>query len=157
MDTNQETDSDRDSLSPIVNYDEEGVENIDEDAHIDKVRTAVQNWKLREMDNNTSETSNAKGLQNLRSFVAKSATLFYDLNTYMDTSKNKENNMKDALYRHIIDAIGVPATLSSHVKTLLQYFLQRDLVELPFTVEPKVINTYAQKGLEAPTEFPDEQ
>jgi len=162
MNTQQDSDSDTisetGSLSPIEKYDtNENMDNEQDTEHVNNVRKAVQTWKLREMDNNTSETSSPKGLQNLRNFVAKSATLFYDLNTYMNTSKNKENNMKDALYRHIVDAIGIPATLNNHVKIMLQHILQRDLVELPFTVEPKVINTYAEKGLETPREFPDEQ
>ena len=153
-----DSESETGSLSPIENYE---THNIIEDptdiSHISNVRNAVREWKLREMDNNTSKTSKANGLENLQNFVSKSARLYYDLNKYINTSKNDEKNMRDILYATIVDAIGIPASLNMHVKIMLQHILQRDLVELPFTVEPKVINTYAEKGFEASKEFPDEE
>ena len=153
------SDSEGESTSSNLSIpdDLDDVENLNEVNHINQVRNSIMNWKLREMDGNTSESSKANGLQGLRSYVAKSATLFYDLMNYLKTAKNKEQNMKDVLYVGIVDAIGVPATLNFHVRSLLEHILQRDLLELPFTVEPKVINTYAEKGLEVQTEFPDEE
>ncbi len=135
----------------------EEAENIDDENHINRVRNSIMNWKLREKDENTLESSQANGLQGLRAYVAKSAMLFYDLMNYIKTSQNKEQNMKDVLYVSIIEAIGIPSTLNYHVRILLEHILQRDLIELPFTIEPKVINTYAEKGLEVKTEFPDEE
>jgi hypothetical protein len=153
------SDSEEESTSSNLSLqdDVDDVETLDDVNHVNQVRNSVMNWKLREMDQNTTETSKANGLQGLRSYIAKSATLFYDLMNYMKTSKNKEQNMKDGLYVSIVDAIGIPGTLNYHVRTLLEHVLQRDLLELPFTVEPKVINTYAEKGLEVQTEFPDEE
>ena len=153
------SDSESDSNSSILRIDDEtnDVESIDDTNHINKVRNSIMNWKLREKDENTLESSKANGLQGLRAYVSKSATLFYDLMNYMKTSKNKEQNMQDGLYVSIVDAIGIPATLNHHVRSMLEHILQRDLIELPFTVEPKVINTYADKGLEVQTEFPDEE
>jgi hypothetical protein len=157
-DTESDTSSDIQSVSSNLNNQElDEVESIDDVNKVNEIRNKVRDWKLREIDGNTTETSNAKGLQGLRNYVSKSATLFYDLMNYMKTAKNKEQNMKDVLYVSIVEAIGVPAALNYHIRTVLEHVLQRDLVELPFTVEPKVINTYAEKGLEVATEFPDEQ
>jgi hypothetical protein len=153
------SDSEVESKSSFSSIDE-GVEEIDDmnDVnHVSEVRNSVREWKLREMDGNTNESSKAKGLQGLRNYVAKSATLFYDLINYMKTAQNKEQNMKDTLYVSIVNSIGAPGTLNYHVRTILEHILQRDLIELPFTVEPKVINSYAKKGLEVQTEFPDEE
>lgn len=154
------SDSDTDSLSSIEGYDiNDEIENTeDEDmTRVNTVRNTVRDWKLREMDKNTELTSNPSGVNGLRNYVSKSARLFYDLTSYLNTSKNDEKNMKDVLYVSIVDAIGLPATLNQHVKTMLEHILQQDLVELPYTVEPNVINTYAKKGMEAQTEFPDEE
>ena len=65
--------------------------------------------------------------------------------------------MKDTLYVSIVEAIGIPAALGIQVKLLLQHVLERDLVELPFTVNPKAINERAEKGIEVQTQFPDEE
>lgn len=153
-----DSDSETGTLSPIENYDtHEIVEDPKELEHVQTVRNAVADWKLREMDRNSTETSKPKGLRGLRDYVNNSAKLFYDLNTYMNTSKNDEKNMKDALYVGIIEAIGLPATLAFHMKLLLQHILERDLVELPFTMNPKAINERAEKGIEVRTQFPDEE
>lgn len=133
------------------------VEDLEESNYMNGVRNSIRDWKLREMDANANESSQPNGLRGLRNFVNKSAKLFYDLQSYLNTSKNDEQNMKDSLYVSIVNSIGVPATLSYHIRTLLDHILQRDLVELPFTVEPKVINSYAKKGYEVKTEFPDEE
>jgi hypothetical protein len=152
------SDSETDSLSSIEKYDmNEEVENTEDLARVTTVRNTVRDWKLREMDKNTELTSNPSGVSGLRNYVSKSARLFYDLTSYLNTSKNDEKNMKDTLYVSIVDAIGLPATLNLYVKTMLEHVLQQDLVELPYTVEPTVINAYARKGMEAQTEFPDEE
>lgn len=146
------------SVNSMEAYNEkEDFQITNDEAQIDTVRNAVRDWKIREFDNTTTPNANAKGLGLLRQYVAKSARLFYDLLNYLQTSRNKEQNMKDALYVNIITAIGPPGSLSFHVKTLLESFLQRDLVELPFTIEPNVVNSYAKKGFTAQQEFPDEE
>jgi hypothetical protein len=150
-------DSDKDSLSSMEAYEEEQPENPEDVEKITNVRNAVREWKVRELDKTTDETANAKGLQNLRSFVAKTGRLYYDLVNYLKTSRNKEQNMKDTLYVNIVTAMGVPGSLSFHVKTILESLLQRDLLELPYTLEPKVINTYAKNGIQAQQEFPEEE
>jgi len=153
-----DSDSDSDSLDSIARYEtREPVENEEEKTVVANVRNAVREWKLREMDKNTDFNVSAKGLEPLRSFVANSAQLFYDLQSYMSTLQNKESNLKDKLYVAIVSAIGNPASLTVHSKLLLTNALERDLVELPFTVEPAVINSYAGKGYEASTEFPEEE
>ena len=150
--------SDRDSLSSMEAYDtREETQTPEEEEQIVNVRNAIRDWKTREFDNTTTPSSNAKGLGLLRKYVAKSARLFYDLTNYLKTSKNNEQNMKDTLYVNIVTAIGVPGSLSLHVKTVLENFLQRDLLELPFTIEPKVVNTYAKSGFQAQQEFPEEE
>jgi hypothetical protein len=151
-------DSDRDSLSSMEAYDtHEEIENPEEKEKITSVRNAIRDWKTRELDKTTDDTANAKGLQNLRRFVAKTARLYYDLLQYLKTSQNKEQNMKDMLYVNIVRAIGAPGTLSFSVKTILETLLQRDLLELPYTIEPQVINSYAKNGLKAQQEFPEEE
>jgi hypothetical protein len=153
-----DSDSDRDSIESINQYDTMGMpENDKESQHIQTVRNAIKDWKVREMGKNTMNANNTKGLASLRQYVANSARLFYDLNTYLTTEKNNEKNMNDSLYVQIVSAIGVPGALSFHLKTLLPHFLQRDLVELPFTVEPTVINSHAKKGNVVKTDFPDEE
>jgi hypothetical protein len=157
---NQTSDSESDSgtLSPIENYDtNEIIDDEKEIQYMQNVRNKVQDWKLREMDKNTTEKSNAKGLLGLRMYLNKSAKLFYDLNTYINTSKNNDKNMKDALYASIIEAIGLPGALAYHTKMLLQHILERDLVELPFTINPSAVNERAKKGIEVQTQFPDEE
>ena len=156
-----DSDSDRDSLENINDHDEfdDNVEelNTEEASKLNSIRTAVQNWKTNEMNKNTMNNSNTKGLGSLRRYVANSARLYYDLNTFLTTSKNNEKNMNNSYYANIITAIGLPGGLSFHLKSVIQHILERDLVELPFTVEPKVINTYAEKGFSAETQFPEEE
>jgi hypothetical protein len=153
------SDSESESSASVLSIEDglDDVENIEDVNHVNQVRNGVRDWKLRELDKNTTETSQAHSLQGLRSYVAKSATLFYDLMGYMKTATNKEKNMKDVLYVSIVDAIGAPGALDYHVRNVLEHILQRDLLELPLTVEPKVVNTYAEKGLKVQTEFPDEE
>jgi hypothetical protein len=158
MSESGQDDSDRDSLSSIDAFDTvETLESPDDQTRITNTRNAVREWKVREFDKTTEQTSNAKGLKMLREYVAKSARLFYDLVNFMKTSQNKEQNMKDMLYVNIVTAIGVPGALSFHVKTILESLLERDLVELPFTIEPKVVNAYAKDGLQAQQDFPEEE
>ena len=154
-----DSESETSSVMSVENeaLENEQIEDLEETNYLKSVRNSIRDWKLREMDANANETSKANGLQGLRNYVSKSAKLFYDLQAYLLTSKNDEQNMKDALYVSIVDSIGMPATLTHHIRLLLEHILQRDLVELPFTVEPKVINSYAKKGLEIQTEFPDEE
>jgi hypothetical protein len=153
-----DTESDRDSLESINGFDNQD-ESVNEEelTKVKKVREAVQSWKTKEMDKNTIHPSNSKGLGALRNYVAKSARLYYDLNTYLTTEKNTESNLNDKYYVNIITAIGIPGGLSYHLKELLQSLFERDLVELPFTLEPKVINSYAKKGERVNTEFPEEE
>ena len=151
-------DSDRESVNSMEAYNEKQEQQTPEDeGQIMNVRNAISNWKVREFDNTTRPTSNAKGLQSLRQYVAKSARLFYDLTNYLRTSKNNEQNMKDSLYVTIVTAIGPPGSMGFHIKTVLEGLLQRDLVELPFTIEPKVVDTYAKNGIQAQQEFPEEE
>jgi hypothetical protein len=153
-----DSDSDSDSLESIAPYETRNApEDPEQDAKLLSVRDAVRSWKQREMDKNTNSSASAKSLGPLRSFVANSAQLFYDLQSYLDTSQNKESNLKDKLYVAIVSAIGNPAALPLHSKILMTNFLERDLVELPFTIEPTVINSYAEKGLHTTTEFPEEE
>jgi hypothetical protein len=153
-----DTESDKDSLESINAFDQElEPTNQEEISKLETVREAVQNWKNKEMDKNTINVSNTKGLGALRNYVAKSARLFYDLNTYIKTEKNNETNMNDKYYVNIITAIGTPGGLTYHLKSLIQHMLERDLVELPFTLEPKVINSHANKGERINTQFPEEE
>ncbi len=153
-----DTESDKDSLESINAFDQElEPTNQEEISKLETVREAVQNWKNKEMDKNTMNVSNTKGLGALRNYVAKSARLFYDLNTYIKTEKNNETNMNDKYYVNIITAIGTPGGLTYHLKSLIQHMLERDLVELPFTLEPKVINSHANKGERINTQFPEEE
>lgn len=153
-----DTESDRDSLESINAFDSLAEpSNEEESSKLQSIRQAVQTWKAKEMDKNTMNVSNTKGLGALRNYVAKSARLFYDLNTYLSTEKNTETNLNDKYYVQIITAIGLPGGLSYHLKTLIEHVLERDLVELPFTLEPKIINTYATKGERINTEFPEEE
>lgn len=150
--------SDRDSVNSMEAYNEKAdLKELGDEPEVMNVRNAIRDWKVREFDKTTTPTSNAKGLGLLRQYVANSARLFYDLTNYLQTSKNKEQNMKDALYVKIVTAIGPPGSLSFHVKTILETLLQRDLVELPFTIEPNVVNSYAKNGLQAQQEFPEEE
>lgn len=151
-------DSDRESVNSMEAYNEMvGQDNQEEEEHIINVRNAIRNWKTREFDTTTGPNSKAKGLQLLRHYVAKSGRLFYDLTNYLQTSRNDEQNMKDILYVNIVAAIGVPSSLTPHSKTLIETFLQRDLVELPFTIEPKIVNSYAKNKFQAQQQFPEEE
>ena len=144
-----------DSIEGMNNYEDTTDPKTEE--YLQNVRNKVRDWKTREMEKNTNQKTNAKSLDSLRKYVATSAALYYDLLNFLTTSKNNEKNMGDTLYVNIIAAIGSPSSITSHLRTLLQHFLQRDLVELPFTMEPKIINTYAKNGIKSQTEFPEEE
>jgi hypothetical protein len=150
---------DTDSIASIEAFDDipETPMDLEEEERINKVRDTIKDWKLRELEANTHFNTKANGLDPLRKFVSKSARLFYDLQNYLTTSQNKEENMKDNLYVMIVSAIGSPGTLSLHGRTLLQSLIERDLVELPLTVEPKIVNSYTKKGLTLNANFPDEE
>ncbi len=153
----EDYDSDRDSLENINDYDGEMNEIPEETNKINNVREAVREWKLREMDKNTNTNANTKTLQPLRKYVANSANLYYDLKNYLSTAQNKESNMKDDIYVKIISAIGFPGALTNPLRVLVERLLERDLVELPFTMEPSIINSYSEKHMKAQTEFPEEE
>jgi hypothetical protein len=129
----------------------------EEEDRIENVRERIKTWKLRELKNNTGFNQKPNGLDPLRKFVTKSARLFYDLQEYIATSQNKDENLKDNLYMMIITAIGPPGSLSVHGRTLLQSFMERDLLELPLTVEPKIVNSYTKKGLRLNANFPEDE
>ena len=153
-----ERDSDLDSVnSSGASLDYESMPDAQEEQQVNTVREAVKGWKLRELEQNTQMNKKANGLDPLRNYVAKSARLFYDLQKYLTTEQNKDENMNDTFYMEIIRAIGSPAAVTLHFRTLLQSMLERDLIELPLTVEPKVVNTYTTKGLTVNTNFPDEE
>lgn len=157
-DSDSEYSSDRDSLESIAPYETRGLQDDPQELQrIASVRDAVRTWKQRELDKNSNKNQKPKGLGSLRKYVANSAKLYYDLNTYLNTSQNDEKNMTDDLYRSIVAAIGVPGTLPFHTKFVLESLLERDLIELPFTIEPKVVNTYAKQGIHTNTDFPDEE
>ena len=140
-----------------VELNESELNSEEEIQQVANVRTAVQNWKSREFGKNKETNANAEGLNPLRKYVSNAAQLYYDLITYLNTSKNNEKNMSDKLYLSIISAIGVPGALPFHLRTVLQHFLQQDLVELPYTIAPPVINAYAKQGITASKEFPEEE
>jgi len=149
-------DSDRDSLDSIAPYENISVpDDPQEEEKLGSVREAVREWKERELGKNTNQKPN--GLVSLRNYVANSARLYYDLNTYLNTSQNNEKNMEDKLYRSIVGAIGAPGSLPFHTRILLESLLERDLIELPFTIKPNVINSYAKEGIHTETDFPDEE
>lgn len=156
--SDSESENDRLSIeSPAPEEEVEPVEDIQETEQLNSVRNSIRDWKLREMDANTNGSQKSNGLGGLRNYVSKSAKLYYDLMNYIQTSKNDENNMKDSFYVSIVQAIGIPTALPFSLRMLLEHVLQRDLLELPFTVEPTVINSYAKKGYSVQTEFPDEE
>jgi hypothetical protein len=149
-------DSDRDSLDSIAPYENKSLpEDPAEQEKVMNVREAVRAWKARELPKMAN--SEPRGLGFLLKYKANSARLYNDLNTYLNTSQNNEKNMADSLYRSIVTAIGAPGSLPFHTRILLESLLERDLLELPFTVKPSVVNTYAKKGMRVETEFPDEE
>jgi hypothetical protein len=150
---------DTDSIASIEAFEDipESEMDAQEEERINTVRHTIKEWKLRELEANTQFNTKANGLDPLRKFVSKSARLFYELQNYLATSQNKEENMKDKLYTMIVSAIGPPGSLSLNERTLLQSLLERDLVELPLTVEPRIVNSYTKKGLALNTNFPDEE
>ena len=150
-----DSESDRESfdLQSVQEVPESEVEN----EQVNTIRRAVQEWKTREIEKNTESNANAPGLNPLRKYVNNAARLYYDLNTFLTTSKNNEKNMSDKLYVNIVSAIGNPGALSFTMKTMLDHFFQRDLIELPYTMNPVLVNQYAKNGTKAETEFPEEE
>jgi len=150
------SDSEPDSLD-LNRNDSEEIRDEPEDQLLTQVREAIRQWKARELTKNSDPSGNPKGLHALRAYVARSGKMYYDLLAYLTTETEAEENRRDALYKAIVSAIGDPRQLSNHGRSLIEYTLERDLVEFPFTVEPKSINTYADKGLTTTTDFPDEE
>jgi hypothetical protein len=148
------SDSEVDSLDMNQNDTQEILEEP-EDQLLSQVREAIRQWKAKELEKNSDPNGTAKGLQALRSYVARSGKMYYDLVTYLTSETETEENRRDAFYKAIVSAIGDPKQLSNHGRSLIEYTLERDLIEFPFTVEPRSINTYANKGLTTETEFPD--
>lgn len=146
-----------DSENSYEDRQEEELENQEDEAKIQNVRSAVQEWKVREIGKNKETNANVQGFHPLRKYVSNAARLYYDLVTFLNTSKNNETNMMDSYYVKIISAIGIPGALPYTLKTLLQHMLQRDLIELPYTMEPTIINAHAKEGNQATTEFPEEE
>lgn len=146
-----------DPLESINEYENKNTDTVEDENHIEEVRKAVSEWKTKGLNQNVENTVKANGLEPLRAYVADTAQLYYDLNSYLKTSENEESNMKNTNYVKIITAIGSPASLSNHLMIVLQHLLKRDLIELPFTVDSKVVNSYAKKGQAVNTDFPDEE
>ena len=150
-----------DSETSYEDRQEEEVEmeaaNEEEETALQNVRSAVQEWKVREIGKNKETNANVQGFYPLRKYVSNAARLYYDLITFLKTSKNNETNMLDKHYVNIISAIGIPGALPYTLKTLIQHMLQRDLIELPYTMEPAIINAHAKEGNQATTEFPEEE
>ena len=69
--------------------------NEEEETALQTIRSAVQNWKVREMGKNKETNANVQGFDPLRKYVSNAARLYYDLLTFLKTSKNNETNMLD--------------------------------------------------------------
>ena len=151
------SDSESDSLESINQFDTQEMVPEPEEEQVADIREAVRKWKANQLQKNSDPNGNPRGLNALRTYVASSASLYYDLMDYLANFRHKEQNQKDALYRGIVAAMGHPASLTSHARALIEYLLERDLVEFPFTVEPKAVNTYAAKGMVTTTEFPEDE
>jgi hypothetical protein len=151
-----DTESETDSLGPMPET-ETRIDSTEDQNHIQEIRSAVREWKTRELYKNTAPNSNAKGHDALTKYIANAAQLFFDLISYIKTSQNKEQNMRDSLYVKIVGAIGNPGALSHPLLMNLELLLSRDLIELPYTLEPKMTNAFAKEGIQAQKEFPEEE
>lgn len=153
-----DTESETDSLGPMPETQTETtVESLEDQNQMQEIRSAVREWKTRELYKNTAPNSNEKGYASLNKYIANAAQLFYDLIDYIKTSQNKEQNMRDSLYVKIVGAIGNPGALSQPLILALESLLSRDLIELPYTLEPKMTNAFAKEGIQAQKEFPEEE
>lgn len=150
---NYDSDSDN-SLDDINSYEikEIGPSNQEEE-HIVNVREAVKTWKARELDKSADKKQDAASFNSLNNFLQATARLLYDIKEYIRSAKNKEENMKDHLYVKIIQAIGDPNELSSYERINIEDILNTDLIELPFTVDPHLINSYSKKKIKANTKI----
>lgn len=151
------SDTESDSLESQTAYDGEEVEPQEEEEKIETLRSLLHDWKVRELQKNTSLTANPRGLVPLQTYLAKAAKLYYDVNDYIENQGEKEENEKDNLYRQLRDTIGTPTELSTHQRILIHRLLERDLIEFPLTVDPKVVNTYTKKGYSGVLEFLEEE
>lgn len=125
----------------------------EEEERIERVREAVKIWKMREMDKSADKKQDPASFNGLHHFLIAAAKLLIDLSNYIKSSQNKDENMRDNLYVAIIQAIGHPDNLTSFERILIENNLKRDLVELPFTAEPSIIDAHAGKGIKADTKF----
>lgn len=151
------SDTESDSLGSLTAYDRDDSENEEEDTQIESLRKIVQEWKTRELKKNTAATANPRGLAPLQAYVANAAKLYYDMNDYLEKQTEKEENKQDGLYQSLRDAIGDPQMLRNHQRMMIHRLLERDLIEFPLTVDPKVVNTYTKKGFSGVPEFLDEE
>lgn len=136
------------SLSSIGAYGvEESAEDYKESPKLKPVRESVKAWKVRELQKSTDEDRDPSDIKWLRQFVKASAVLFFDLKMYLDKSQNKEENLKDDLYVKIIGAIGSPTELSTTERYTMENVLNRDLVELPLTIDEDAIDERAESRL----------
>ncbi len=146
------------SLENIADYEDRDIgPSEEEENHIEAVRNAVSIWKERELDKASDSKQDPQSLDRLKQFLVLAARLLYDLLNYIQSAKNKDENMKDKLYVKIITSIGNPDNLTTHERINIENILNRDLVELPFTVNPKMINAHAKKGIQIPHSFSSDQ
>jgi hypothetical protein len=123
---------------------EEESSDLQDIAKVKPVRESVKAWKLRELEKTTNDETDPQDMTWLRKFVKAAALLYFDLIVYMDKAKNKDENMKDDLYVKIIGAIGIPSALSTTERFTIESMLNRDLVELPLTIEEAAIDERAE-------------
>lgn len=153
MDDDNTYDSDN-SLDDINAYEKKEVgPSKEEEDHIDSVREAVKRWKRRELDKSAGQKENPDSFNGLNNFLRATARLLYDIQEYISSAQNKEENMKDHLYVKIIQAIGNPFTLSSFERINIEDVLNTDLVELPYTVDPDLIDEFKEKKIKANTKI----
>lgn len=146
------------SLENIADYEDKDIGPTEEEEnHIEEVRKAVSSWKERELDKASDIKQDPQSLDRIQQFLRLAAKLLYDLLNYIKSAKNNDENMKDKLYVKIVTAIGNPSDLTSHERINMEDILNRDLVELPFTVKPSMVNAHAKKGIKVSTNFSSDQ
>lgn len=146
------------SLEHIADYEDRDIgPSEEEENHIEAVRNAIRLWKERELDKASDSKQDPQSLNRLQQFLVLAARLLYDLLNYMKSAKNKDENLRDKLYVKIISTIGHPDNLTSHERINIENILNRDLIELPFTVDPKIVNAHAKKGIKISDSFSSDQ
>lgn len=100
-------------------------------------REAISLWKQRELESIINEKKDPHNLQKLNRYVHKTGELANALKMALETGNTK--SIKD---QELISVLGDFSTLTPNEQVELSHAIDRDLLEVRFTYDTKLINEF---------------